>query len=234
MARFLDPSQVHELLVIDNSASGIPKDVLAELRQEYAHLADRAHIVRPEEVCRVPTTGGWRSQQVLKLCISDRVATNRYVVLDAKNHFVASPDDAFFETAAGLPTANAYSYEEHPLRPELERTLRYLGLEPDDHVGRFTATVTPFVLDTELVRQLVADLEAREDRPFPDVFVEQQLTEFFLYAGWIVARGTPLEDFFELHQQFCPIIWPGKADAAGVEAATTAARERATPLFAVH
>jgi hypothetical protein len=84
------------------------------------------------------------------------------------------------------------------------------------------------------VRQLVADLGAREGRPFPDVFVEQQLTEFFLYAGWIVARGTPLEDFFELHQQFCPIIWPGKADAAGVEAATAAARERGTPLFAVH
>jgi Family of unknown function (DUF6492) len=234
MARFLDESQVHEVLVIDNSASGIPKDIHAELRHEYAHLAGRVQVVRPDDVCRVPATGGWRSQQVLKLCISDRVATTRYVVLDAKNHFIAQPDPAFFETAAGQPTANAYSYEEHPLRPELERTLRYLGLDPDDHVRRFTATVTPFVLDTRVVRELIADLEAREGRPFPDLFVEQQLTEFFLYAGWIVAHGTPLDEFFDLHQQFCPIVWPGKADVAGVEAATAASRERGTPLFAVH
>src|SRR6476620_4011421 len=117
MARFLDESQVHEVLVIDNSASGIPKDILAELRKEYAHLAGRVEVVRPDDVCRVPATGGWRSPQALKLRIADRVATTRYVVLDAKNHFIASPDPAFFETGAGRPTANAYSYEEHPLRP---------------------------------------------------------------------------------------------------------------------
>jgi succinoglycan biosynthesis protein ExoM len=234
MALFLDEALVHEILVIDNSASGIPAAVLAELRREYAHLAGRVQFVRPDEVCRVPAAGGWRSQQVLKLCISDRVATRHYVVLDAKNHFVATPDAGFFESADGRPTANAYSFETHPLRPELERTLTYLGLEPDDHVGRFTATVTPFVLDTTVVRELIAGLEAREGRPFPDVFVEQQLTEFFLYAGWIVARGTPLDEFFELHQQFCPIVWPGKADTAGVEKAVDEARERRTPLFAVH
>ena len=234
MARFLDDASVHEVLVIDNSASGIPRATLAELHREYAHLSDRVRVVRPDDVCRVPATGGWRSQQVLKLCISDRVATTRYVVLDAKNHFIAAPDAHFFQTAGGKPTANAYSFEEHPLRPELERTLRYLGLDPDDHVGRFTATVTPFVLDTAVVRELIAGLEAREGRRFPDLFVEQQLTEFFLYAGWIVARGTPLDEFFDLHQKFCPIVWPGRADLAGVEEAVAAAEERGIPLFAVH
>ncbi len=234
MARFLDEALVHEVLVIDNSASGIPAATLAELQHEYAHLADRVHVFRPDDVCRVPAAAGWRSQQVLKLCISDRVATNRYVVLDAKNHFTALPDHDFFESATGRPTANAYSYEEHPLRHELERTLRYLDLEPDDHLRHFTATVTPFVLDTPVVRDLVADLEAREGRPFPEVFVEQQLTEFFLYAGWIVARGTPLEEFFHLHQPRCPIVWPGRADQAGVDEAVATATARGAPLFAVH
>jgi hypothetical protein len=234
MARFLEESRVHQVLVIDNSASGLPAATLAELEREYAHLADRVRYVRPHDVCQVPATGGWRSQQVLKLCIADRVETGRYVVLDAKNHFVAAPDAAFFESADGRPTANAYSYEEHPLRPELERTLRYVGLDPEDHVGRFTATVTPFVLDTAVVRELVADVEAREGRPFPDVFVEQQLTEFFLYAGWITARSTPIDEFFHLHQRFCPVVWPGRADVAGVEEAAAAASERGTPLFAVH
>jgi hypothetical protein len=191
-------------------------------------------VLRPEQVADLPRMVGWRSQQVMKLLVARQLDAERYVALDAKNHFVATPDREFFEAPDGRPRVNAYSYRDHPLRPDLVRVLTYVGLDPAPWIDRFTATVTPFVLDRPTVTALVTDIETRSGRPFAEEFLHHDLTEFFLYSGWLVSQGHDLDKVFDLHQVFCPSVWPRSATPAGVEEAARQARERGTPIFAVH
>lgn len=234
MARFVPPDLVTEIIVIDNSAAGLTTTDADRLRREYGPHQDQVRILRPSEICRVPGATGWRSQQVLKLQVAEQIAARRYVVLDAKNHFVAPLERSFVEAPDGRARVNVYAYETHPLRPSLEHVLRYLGLDPREHVGRFTATVTPFVLDVDLVRALIADVERRSGRPFAQEFVAKELTEFFLYTAWVLATGRSLEEVFDVHQVFCPVVWPKRADIDGVEAAVRRSQEEGAPVFTVH
>jgi len=191
-------------------------------------------VLHRREVATLPRTTGWRSQQVLKLSVARLVSTARYVVLDAKNHFVAPLTAAFLETPDGRPRTFVNDYTNHPLRPNFERVLRYVGLEPGDHLRSFGPTTTPFTLITEVVRALVRDVEARAGCAFPREFVRQDLTEFILYSSWLVASGTPLPQAYALDQPRCPTVWPRSADAAGVERAVEESDGRDAPLFAVH
>ncbi len=234
MAVHLAPQQVHEVLLIDNSAKPMPADVRERLIGEYGPLASRVTVLRPEDIVKTSGGVGWSTQQVLKLAIAARVASDAYVVLDAKNHFIAPLGSDFFRAADGRLRVPAYSFETHPLRKNLEHVLGYLGIDPAPHVRRFPATVTPFVLSTELVRELIAGIEQRSGRPFAREFLKSDLTEFFLYSGWILASGRKLEDVYDLDIPQSPAVWPKAADAAGVRAAIATAEERRAPFFAVH
>lgn len=234
MARFLSRQLPAEIIVIDNSARGMDTGMRDHLLAAYGGLADLVRIVRPRDICSVPGAIGWRSQQVLKLCVVELLKTERYVVLDAKNIFIDEPSSEFFENAAGKPRVNAYSYRSHPLRPVLEHVLAYLGIDPVDHVDRFTATVTPFVLETAIVRELIAGIEQNSGLRFAQEFVRNSLTEFFLYSGWIIASGRALEDVYDFHQVSCPNVWPHSANLSGVKAAIRQANEGHAPIFTVH
>lgn len=234
MARFVPADLAREIVLIDNTARGLPAAARTRLLEQYGHLAPAVRVLRPDDIARVPGAIGWRTQQVLKLAVAEQLSGDLYVVLDAKNHFVDVLEAADLVGPDGRPRANAYGYRTHPLRPNLEHVLTYLGLDPAPHVDRFTATVTPFVLDTGLVREMIRDVEARAGRPFAQEFVARELTEFFLYAGWILRSGRRLEDVYSLDLERCPTVWPKAATRAGVEEAVATVVERDAPLFAVH
>ena len=234
VARFVPESMVDELVVIDNSARGMGARRRSALLSAYGDRAPLVRIVRPADICALPPALGWRSQQVLKLAIAEQLTGTHYVVLDAKNHFVAKPDMGFFLAPDGRARVNVYSYETHPLRPAFENVMAYLDLPVADHVQRFTATVTPFVLEVALVRKLMKDVAVRSGTSFADEFVGRELLEFFLYSGWIVARGTDLAEVFDFHQVFAPNVWPRGASAGQVAQAIDKARSGPAPLFGVH
>lgn len=234
MSRFLPEHLVAELLVIDNSARAMPASVREKLLSSYGALAPRVRILRPTEISTVPAATGWRSQQVLKLAVAELVRTDRYVVLDAKNHLVAPAEASYFFASDGRPRLRAYSFASHPLRRDLERVLDYLGLDPAAHVEHFPATVTPFPFDTALVRAMMSDIERRAGRSFAREFVRADLTEFFLYTGWILSSGTPIGTVYELHEDPNPTVWPRGAHTAGVRAAVDAAASGRSPFFTVH
>jgi hypothetical protein len=224
-----------EIVVIDNSRRGMPEALRAELLESYGPLRAAVTILRPADIGRIPGATGWRSQQVLKLLVARRLTTSRYVVLDAKNHFVAPLPDDLFVAADGRMRARVYGYEEHPLRRDLEHVLTYLGLDPAEHVGHFTATVTPFVLDVAGVVAMISDLEARSGRSFAREFIGRDLTEFFLVAGWLVARGQAIEDVYEPGLDVGPTLWPKAARTPeGVAGVLREAAESGRPMFAVH
>jgi len=220
----------HEVVVLDNTRRGLrsPRTLL----DAYGPWASRVRILRPDDVCELPTVSGWRSQQVLKLAVAGLVETPRYVTLDAKNHLVASAPPSFFEAPDGRIRVRGYSYREHPLRPALARVLTYLGLDPAAHVDHFAATVTPFTLDTGVVRAMLADVEARSGRSFAREFVSQELTEFFLYAGWLVRRDGTIDGLYELTDAVNPVVWPRSATPDGVRSVIASAA--GSPIFGVH
>jgi hypothetical protein len=227
MRRYLRPDQVGQLLVIDNCRRPLGRRQRTRLLAAYGEHAPSVRFVRPEELAQVKATG-WQVQQVLKLAVSDLVTAEHYVALDAKDHFVAPVPEDYF-VADGRAKVPAYSYLDHPLRPALERVLAYLGLNLDDHLTRFPATVTPFPLHTDTVKQLRNYVEERSGRPFAEEFVAQRLTEFFLYSGYRYLIGTADQLILLDHQS--PRIWKGGARPDAVAATIAAADD---PVFSVH
>lgn len=234
MQLYLSQNMVSEIVVIDNSRQVMPQAFKDELLENYGHLAPLVQILAAKDICTVPSTIGWRRQQILKLEVSKYLESERYVVLDAKNHFVASPKIDFFQSLDGRARVRMYSYETHPLRPALEKVLTYLDLNPAHWVGRFTATVTPFILDRSIVQAMIAEIESISGRAFADEFVANELTEFFLYSGYILRSGLKLEDVYDPHQIFCPVIWPRSADLKGCQRAISLVEDRCRPIFSIH
>ncbi|GEL94978.1 DUF6492 family protein [Cellulomonas composti] len=231
-ARHLEPG--HPVVVLDNTARGLSAQARRRLLAAYGPHAGSVRLLRPDEVCALPTASGWRSQQVLKLAVAALVDTAAYVTLDAKNHLVAAPEPGTFVGPDGRPRVRAYGYRTHPLRPALEHVLTYLGLPVEDALDRFAATVTPFTLEVATVLAVTADVAARAGRPFAQEFVERELTEYFLYAGWLLRRDGTLERALELTDDANPVVWPRAATLEGVREVVETARSSGAPVFGVH
>lgn len=234
MSQFLDPAYVARVIVLDNTERGISSRTWRRIRRLYGGMSELVELIRGDQLSgSIPATG-WYSQQVLKLAVSGIVETPTYVTLDAKNHFVRGSGRSDFEAADGRAFAGFHTYETHPLRPKLERVLGYQGLDPALYVSRFTATATPFVLYTDKVRSLIADIERSSGRTFSAEFIRAGLTEYFLYSAWLVAQGETLDELYDPAGIDCPAIWPRGGNVAGVAEAVDAVRARNPALFSVH
>jgi hypothetical protein len=234
MAKFLDPSYVARIVVLDNTDSGIPERTRRRIARRYGSLQERVEFMRSSLLIRPPIASGWYSQQVLKLAVSSLVETATYVTLDAKNHFVRESHRSDFEAADGRPFANFHGYETHPHRASLERVLAYKGLNAEQFIPRFGATATPFTLYTDKVRSLIADVERSAGTSFSAEFIREGLTEYFLYSAWLISQGETLEELYDPAGVDCPAIWPRGANVAGVTEAVSAVHARNPAMFSVH
>lgn len=232
MAKYLDPGLAAGLIVIDNSKPRIRASERKALLSEYGDLAERVEIITPADLGRLPHTDDYRGQQVLKLIVARMIDAPRYVVLDAKNHLVAPMSASWLTAADGRIRVNVHGYETHPHRRGLEAVIEYYRLKPE-LIHRFTNTITPFTMDTAEVLSLMADTESRLGVDFAHGFLANEMTEFQMYTGWILSRGTALEQHFELRQVTWPIVWSHIADPEGVRQTIALAGET-TPLFSVH
>lgn len=235
VARYLSPADIHQILIIDNSAKGLRTHYREKVMRAYGPHAAHVSWLRPSEIMPIPPASGWYLQQLLKLVIADQVLTPAYVALDAKDHFVGPADPTVFVGPNDRGRVPAYSYREHPLRPHLERTLGYLGVPPDLLLDHFAATVTPFTFETREVRALMHDVGGRRTPPdFAAEFIENQLLEFFLYSAWLIQQRGSLEEAFDVQLERFPKVWRHNATASGIDDAVDTARRTAAPVFSVH
>jgi Family of unknown function (DUF6492) len=232
--RYCPENMIGSIIVIDNFLHPLPRNKKLRLIAEYGPLAKFVRILRAEEIARIPETKGWTAQQILKLMVATHVETERYVILDAKNHFVFSLTPEFLEAPDGRARINVYGYESHALCGHLVNVLSYLGIYSDDCLKRFTTSATPFVMYTDIVRKLVHDISEKEHAQFETVFVRNRLTEFFLYTGYIMQSGISVRTLYDFNQVFCPVVWPEIADEKGCTSAITRSTERQAPLFGLH
>lgn len=234
-ARYLDARGQHDVRVIDNCIGGLRHRRRERLLRQYGPHRARVRFVRLRDIVDTRGVDGWRAQQLGKLLIAADVTTPHYVVLDAKNHLIRPCSTQTFLAGDGRAHGACHPYETHPLRAQLETTLRYLGATPDEvraALLAFPPTAPPFVFDTTLVRSMVGDLEMRSGRTFAQEFERSGLLEFFLYSGWLVLRGPGHGVTWDGTPLPSPTVWPRAATAAGV--ALAAAETQDAAVFGVH
>lgn len=190
-------------------------------------------ILRPHEIARVPRSTGWRSQQILKLVLARRIETSHYIVFDAKNHLIRKFELSDFVGEDRRSRIPEYSYMDHPLRPSLEVVLQYVGLEDVD-VSAFSATTTPFTLDTSLVRDMLSDIEGRSGKSFESEFLAHGLTEFFLYSAWVRKTVSNYEIRIEDVSQTAITVWPSRCNDDSVRELVQRASRESAGVFGVH
>ena len=234
MRLYLSPIMIDEIIIIDNSRRSMPQAFKDKLLVAYGQLAPLVTILLSKDICTIPNTKGWVSQQILKLMIAEHIDSEWYVALDSKNHFVKSPDKDFFLSLEGRARVSAYSYEAHPLRSKLERILTYLDLDPAPWISKFTATITPFVFNREIVLETIAEVELKSNNSFAEEFVKSNLTEFFLYSSYILRSGRKFEDVYDFDQYLCPIIWAHTAELNACQNRISYVKELEMPIFSIH
>jgi len=226
-----------EYVVIDNTRAGLSPRARQRIRTELGRDGDLLSFTSADTlgVAEDLPASGWRSQQILKLMVARLLTTDHYVVLDAKNHFIASTAHAdFFDWSTGRPHGGIHSFEAHPLRPQLEHVAIALGLDPALAVHRFTATVPPVVLDRGVVNAVVADVGGGDPHRFPHEFERVGYTEYFLYSGWQIARGASLDDLVTGRSLASPTVSAGTTGATDVRAVLHRADSSDTRTLAIH
>lgn len=233
-ARHVLPGALGEIVVVDNTRGGLRGESRDRLVATYGVHRAAVSLLRPRDLGMGRGGSGWRRQQALKLLAARQVAAPHSVVLDAKNHLVRPLRVADVVAADGRPRLPVHGYRNHPLRRELVRVLEYAGLEPSQHLDRFTATIPPFAMRTDDVRALLDGVEARSGRPFGAELVAQGLTEFFLSTAWLLRAGGVLEDVVDPLDATSPTVWPSDLAAERVAGVVAESARNGSPFFAVH
>jgi len=133
IARYVPRNLIKQIIVVENAPPALPDGWRHKLKREYGSLADLVKFIPASQLAvMAPDIGGWFTQQVLKLAVADEVATDYYLILDAKNHFVFPLTRERLEVN-GKPNMFIHGYEKHTLRRYLEPILHYFGL-PQSHI----------------------------------------------------------------------------------------------------
>jgi hypothetical protein len=204
LSRYLDRSLLHEILIVDNSVDG-ELDV-KQLMPQYGGLPVR--IIKTPQVVSIPKkVHGWFTQQIVKLMVAKHVTTERYLILDTKNHLTRSFGAGELEAPDGRLRTGWYAYGNHTLKRYLLHCCDYLKVDPELVMNRFIPTTPPFTMITSLTRQLIGSIETREKRPFAETFVKNELTEFFLYGTYVASIGKKLEDYYKFDNWMGTNLW---------------------------
>jgi Family of unknown function (DUF6492) len=235
MGLYCDPDIVEAIVVIENFVDAVPAAWRERLVAQYGPLAGRVGFAPGAEVTPPAAVSGWMSQQALKLAVSSFIQTDRYVILDAKNHLVHPLHRGFLETETGQPRIEGGCYAEHAMRGHLEQTCRYVGLDPAGPVEHFVSTSTPFTVITAAARALVANMERIEGVRLAEAMERTGVSEFFLYGAALRAAGL-LDDLYDWSLPLCQAIWPEEgADDRVVLTRIEAARSNdRAPFLGVH
>jgi len=242
LAQYLhDPERnfIQDILVIDNSDNGTTLNQ-EHLLSIYGPLAPRVRFMAAADVAYMPAIGGWFTQQALKLLSARVVTTPRYILLDAKNHAVNPIQRKFFENVDnGRMRSYTHGYGTHPLLPYLINTLEFykdFGLTSIDPTTiRWLPSITPYAFDTQLTRNLLRFYEQKTTKSFGESFFDmpqpKRMTEFFMYAGYILSLGKSFKDYYDLDSRSCPVLWHYYSTA---EIEKALLESELTPFFSAH
>lgn len=187
--RLFNLGGVTEYVVVLNGAGNALLE--AEFRKHLegrisAELRDRLRVITTPDLPRGGDGSGWYGQQTIKLALCDVVASDAYLMLDAKNHFIrpSSIDDFFHDgkpiTQLTATTPNWTKY--------VRASLMALDVFTEDRLSKMMPTVTPYLMLTNEVANTVSRLEQRFGLPLDRAIRKTGgATEFFLYYAHLAS-----------------------------------------------
>jgi hypothetical protein len=234
---YLPRDLLSEIIVVENPTPGRLTDWGRErLLREYGELGSYVRFLEAKEIADITMVKrGWDSQQILKLMVSRFVNTDRYIVLDAKNHLIYPLERSFLESGNKI-CSYLSNYEGHNLRKYFERAASYFNLDCRERIKAFLPTITPFTFPTQVVRDLIDHVASREQKPFPAAFVENGLSEFFLFGWYLCALEGNFQNYYDFTGVACPAIWKETFDLGPriiFDLITHATRNK-LPFFSIH
>lgn len=134
-------------------------------------------------------SSGQRTQQILKLRVSSIIDTESYIILDAKNFFIRKSNlNLFIDVDDGKYfTTFSNNISEYWI-PYISNSFLEFNLQIDINECYKMPTITPYVMNTKLVKDLVSVLESNYDGNISRVFEKYhgKVTEFFLYFAYLL------------------------------------------------
>ncbi len=162
------------------------------------------------------------------------IAADRYLILDSKNHLVFPLNREALEAGDGRPRTHLHSYPIIRYAGTLNARSTIMDWSTRNTSHSSPRPATPFVMHTEIARNVIVDLSNREGRCFELAFIKCRLTEFFAYTCFAIKSGRNLAELYDFHQPPTPCIWEHAATSSGCKQIVGESIEKRYPFFAVH
>ena len=154
-------------------------DLLKNFRVRYFKAGDFINIKDFDFI----ESSGWHSQQALKLLVHEQINTEEYVIIDSKNFFMKKC--SLMDIKRSEPHGN---WTLKGVTAYTEYMCKYLDMVYPGHHLKLRANVTPYIMQTKVVRRLVR--KWKNSTQFYNWFIEtakipgHSAAEFILYELW--------------------------------------------------
>lgn len=204
LARFLDPALVKDIIVIvhDTRPKSLARLCRLYILPAYGRLAKYVRIISADDISPVKARN-WKSQQVMKLVIAKHVTTDWYLTLDTKNHLVRPVTADTLFAPDGRPR-NYLSPVDDRMYERFDRCQVLMDLPCEERGTRVLPTITPYMLNTGLVRDMIRFIEESFGDVFDTFFMkEKPVNEYYLYYNFLRKRNIPVEDLYFIGRVYC-------------------------------
>jgi hypothetical protein len=151
--------------------------------------ANKVKIIPRSQLGLAPQLDGWSRQQLYKLLAAEQAESEWSMCLDAKTWFVQSLEwDKLFD-GNGLVRFRSFPTIDHFKSAQVFLE-KFYNIELPHVIG---PGGVPFMFRTELVKEMVKDIEQRTGSSFFDWFAlhvmePDRITEFMLYSGYVIHK----------------------------------------------
>jgi len=198
-------TDIEEIVIILNDPTKyleqLNKIVKKSLKKQFSYKIETIHSIAPDLVPHY----NWNSQQTLKCLSCDLVNTDWYIIHDSKDYYIDNVEmsDIFDENGKAtvhldhtrhpsdsrIPPVPGSTWPPGPFSMALENSFKIFDIDPSDHKAIHFPTTTPFIVKTQIMRNMVEDTKRMTKHFFNFLFAMQLdgqcvITEFLLYGAY--------------------------------------------------
>lgn len=213
--RYWKVDDLHEVIIILNDSptyfQELKKIVKKSLTRQVPYKIDTIQSLAPDIVPHY----NWNSQQTLKCLSYKLVDTEWYIIHDSKDYYIESVqmsdifdhngkatihlDHTRYPSDKRVPPIPGSTWPPGPFSMALENSFKMFDIDPSDHKAIHFPTTTPFIVKTEIMKNMVEETKGMTKHFFNFLFAMQLdgqclITEFLLYGAYCY-KTTKYEDY---------------------------------------
>jgi hypothetical protein len=160
---------------------------------------------------------GWQIQQALKLFYTHSSSADAVLVLDAKHVFIKNIylQDYFLDGLYKMPISSQAVHVGKNRGNAFINCYNFFNLDWSNYINESLPTVTPFIFDTQVVRDLYVFVKKNTGIDFESFFLKNLdfYTEFYFYTAYLHYLKI-LHSLYTNVNNFNPIFWGGEDDVS--------------------